>query len=190
MANFGKALVKITIYEGGYVDDFQDPGGETYNSIARNYNPSWLGWRIIDSYKNGADFPKVLDKDKELQELVTQLQKDKYWNPYRGDNLSQLIAGEMLDQAIHFGADRAIGHFQRTLNILNRNQHDWQDLEVDMKFGDKTFNNYTKAVARRGEKLIFNVLNGFQISRYIKLMESSPVKEKYIGWFGRIEIIK
>jgi len=37
---------------------------------------------------------------------------------------------------------------------------------------------------------LFNVLNGYQVKRYIELMEKDAFKEKYIGWFNRIEIKK
>ena len=52
MANFGDAFKKLSIKEGGYVNDKDDAGGETYKGISRRYNPTWQGWTMIDSYKS------------------------------------------------------------------------------------------------------------------------------------------
>ena len=51
MAYFGDAFKKLSIKEGGYVNDKDDAGGETYRGISRKYNPTWQGWTMIDSYK-------------------------------------------------------------------------------------------------------------------------------------------
>ena len=52
MADFTKAYALTAAYEGGYVDDPEDAGGETYRGISRRYHPSWQGWQIIDTLKN------------------------------------------------------------------------------------------------------------------------------------------
>ena len=36
--------------EGFYSNDIDDSGGETLYGIARNKNPKWLGWKIVDEY--------------------------------------------------------------------------------------------------------------------------------------------
>ena len=35
MASFLPALQKVLAHEGGYVNDLDDPGGETYKGVAR-----------------------------------------------------------------------------------------------------------------------------------------------------------
>ena len=37
MANFEEAYKKTSDFEGGYVNDEDDAGGETYRGIARNF---------------------------------------------------------------------------------------------------------------------------------------------------------
>ena len=47
-----EAIISKTLEtEGGYVNDPSDSGGETYCGIARNSNPKWEGWKIVDAHK-------------------------------------------------------------------------------------------------------------------------------------------
>lgn len=190
MDKFEIAYNKVMIDEGGYAFDKDDPGGETYKGISRVFNPNWDGWKIIDTYKSRYDFPNCLEADQDLQYLVKFYFKKKYYNPFLGDQLDDAIAEEMFDQAVNFGVPKAVEHLQRALNVLNRNQRDYEDIKVDGIFGQNTLKAYLKCVSVRGTKLLFNVLNGYQIKRYIELMEKDSYKEKYIGWFNRIEIKK
>lgn len=190
MTKFEAAYNKVMIDEGGYVFDKDDPGGETYKGISRVHNPNWDGWKIIDGYKSRYDFPNCLEADQDLQYLVKFYFKKKYFDPYLGDQLDEAIAEEMFDQAVNLGVQKAIEHLQRSLNILNRNQRDYEDIKVDGIFGQNTLKAYLKCVSVRGAKLLFNVLNIYQGKRYIELMEASQVKEKFLGWFNRIEIKK
>mgnify|MGYP002957326922 CR=1 FL=1 len=42
MANFNEEFKKVILVEGGYVNDPDDAGGETYLGISRRYNPCLL----------------------------------------------------------------------------------------------------------------------------------------------------
>ena len=47
-----EAIISNTLEtEGYYVNDPSDSGGETYCGIARNSNPKWQGWKIVDKHK-------------------------------------------------------------------------------------------------------------------------------------------
>lgn len=51
MAEFAKAYKKLEVAEGGYVNDPDDAGGETYKGVSRKANPNWIGWIILDDLK-------------------------------------------------------------------------------------------------------------------------------------------
>ena len=51
MADFNLSIPKILKHEGGYVDNPNDIGKETYGGISRKYNPNWEGWKFIDDWK-------------------------------------------------------------------------------------------------------------------------------------------
>lgn len=70
MAEFKPAFEQTIAHEGGYMNDPDDPGGETYKGVARKYWPKWLGWHIIDLLKRQAGFPANMDTNQELQPLT------------------------------------------------------------------------------------------------------------------------
>jgi hypothetical protein len=47
-------------YEGEWVNDPDDRGGETYRGISRVHWPKWAGWAIIDAEKQNEAFPSRL----------------------------------------------------------------------------------------------------------------------------------
>jgi len=95
MADFATAYEAMIRNEGGYVlhSVSGDRGGMTYAGIARNMNPQWPGWQIID---NGDQVPAQLVRDFYLA---------NYWNTIRGDQIgSQAIAQAIFDFHVNAGA--------------------------------------------------------------------------------------
>jgi hypothetical protein len=70
MAEFNISLQKTLNHEGGYGNDPDDLGKETYKGISRANHSKWVGWSSIDKYKGKTGFPSILDKDNELQKQV------------------------------------------------------------------------------------------------------------------------
>ena len=52
MADFEKAFAKIIKAEGGYVNNPNDKGGETYMGITRKNHSKLKMWKLIDELKN------------------------------------------------------------------------------------------------------------------------------------------
>lgn len=181
-------------HEGGYANDPDDKGGETYRGIARRFHPGWEGWKNVDLVKSETQDVKrmneKLDENLQLQDMIKKFYKNEFWNKIQGDALQyQSLANEMYDNAVNMGPEKSIEYLQRTLNILNRNQKSYNDIEVDRKMGLKTLAALTGCITTNGIKRVVNVLNGFQIKHYIEIMEKNPTQEKYIGWFDRVEIV-
>lgn len=118
MANFDIAYKQTSKFEGGWVNNSGDSGKETYRGISRVANPNWLGWKIVDSYKKKSNFPKNLDSDKKLQELVKTCYKENYWNPVWGDKiLNQKVANDFFDTAVNMGVATSIKLSQRQFRM-------------------------------------------------------------------------
>jgi len=99
MADFEKAYEKTLAKEGGYVLHAVkgDRGGQTYAGIARNANPKWPGWIVIDRGQE----PEA--------DLVRHFYLVNYWRPIRGDDIArQEIADSLFDFAVNAGVKTAV----------------------------------------------------------------------------------
>lgn len=118
MANFEEALKRTSAFEGGWVNDKSDSGGETYKGISRVNQKSWSGWKIIDGYKKKSNFPKNLESDKTLQELVKKCYRDNYWTPIWGDKIkNQKVANDFYDTAVNMGVGTSIKLSERQYGL-------------------------------------------------------------------------
>ena len=189
--NFDIAFETIVKIEGGYVNDPDDKGGETYAGISRKFNPDWKGWEKIDELKKENNFPKNLKTNPVISQMVKDFYRETFWDDLKCDSLPGLISREVFEQAVNIGKRTAAKHLQRAVNLLNDNGKLFEDVNVDGVIGEKTITAVSK-VCKLGERkdLLFNILNILQGSRYIMLMERNPVYEKYIGWFKRVIIMK
>jgi len=192
MANFETAY-KITMSnEGGYANDPDDVGGETYKGISRNYHPNWKGWTIVDSHKNSVTFEQDLKNDEDLQRLVKEFYKANFWDVNLLDRFSsQNIGNEMFDTGVNMGVSRAAMFLQIALNYLNKNEKLYEDLVVDGKIGNKTFSAVNIILNNGEENLLYKVLNILQGYHYLEYMSKSPTQEKFArSWFSRVEFLK
>jgi lysozyme family protein len=187
VADFALAFRKTLGHEGGYANDKDDPGGETWKGISRVFNPSWVGWAIIDNLRHADGFPRSLDAHCELQALTEQFYRASLWDRFQGDKiLVQALADEIFDTATNLGLTRAVEFLQLTLNVLNRNQQLYPDMPVDGQLGPRTVAALQACLAHRSPDLLLKIMNALQAHYYVTRMHESPVKEKYaIGWFNR-----
>ena len=89
MANFDKAIDKVLVNEGGYVNDPNDKGGETKFGISKRAYPN------VDIKNLTTDEAKAIYK------------KD-YWDKVKGDDIeSEYIAYELFDTAVNMGVRTA-----------------------------------------------------------------------------------
>lgn len=188
MAEFNDAYTITSAHEGGYVKDPVDRGGETYRGIARVHHPQWSGWKRIDAQRGKTGFPNSLDRDRALQNNVKTFYKRAYWDRFNGDELpDQLLANEMYDTAVNMGVRRAVRFLQSSLNLLNRDQRDYQDLIVDGWFGDKTLRALQTLLKNdRSSDALVKMMNIQQGARYVEIMAGDSSQERFArGWIKR-----
>ena len=95
MANFDIAVQKTINTEGGYINDPDDPGGETKYGISKRAFPN-------EDIKN-----LTIERAKELYQI-------HYWRLIKGDEIkSQLIAETIFDFAVNAGVATAVRLIQR-----------------------------------------------------------------------------
>jgi lysozyme family protein len=192
MADFSKAFFRTMGHEGGYVDDPNDAGGETYRGISRKYNPRWSGWDLIDDMKNQSNFPRCLDDDDELDNDVMEFYEQMYWDVNLLDEVdSQAVASEMFDTGVNMGVSRAAKFLQEALNYLNRDERSYDDLVVDGRIGPASLRALDYILSQGDEDVLLIILNVLQGQHYLNYMKKSPTQEKYArGWLKRVQLHK
>lgn len=192
MQEFDRAFLVTMGHEGGYVNDKDDAGGETYRGISRRFHPSWPGWQYIDQAKGMDNFPAVLKISKDLQADVLNFYRAQFWDRFNGDAVAEVapsLANELFDTAVNMGVHRAVIFLQQALNVLNRNQQIYADLVPDGKFGTNTMKALQAYIGNDEPKLLLVVMNALQANHYLEYMGKDPVQEKYArGWFKRVTL--
>jgi lysozyme family protein len=172
--------------EGGYANNPNDKGGETYCGISRRFHPTWFGWKIIDRI-NAKQKIKHNEIFVELNGYVKAFYKLNFWNKIEGDFLKRSnIQIEVFDTAVNCGVGVASKNLQRALNLLNHNQKLWPDLIVDGLIGNKTIDLQTKLSLKKATVLlkILKILRG---AYYINIAERRNDQEVWIeNWLGRV----
>jgi lysozyme family protein len=190
MANFLEAFQNTMGFEGGYVCDRDDRGGETYRGISRIYNADWEGWNTIDRLKGQPDFPRCLDGIGALQEAIKRFYKQHYWDRFQGDVMaSQEIAEELFDTGVNLGVTKAVTFLQTALNLLNSGQKLYPDIVEDGLCGPKTLEALSKYLQSEPAEYLITIANILQGMHYITLMKQRPAQEKYArGWLKRVAL--
>ena len=119
MADYRHAIAKVLKHEGGYVNDTDDTGGETYKGISRVNWTKWSGWVIIDiCKKDSKNFPKNAYLNPTLTDLVIGFYKLNFWDKVGGDGIDdQDIADMLVDAAVNEGVKPAVRRAQKIVGI-------------------------------------------------------------------------
>lgn len=163
MAKFEIALQHVLKNEGGYVNDPDDSGGETYKGISRKFNPSWKGWYYVDK----KDFA-----NKDLDDWVFDFYYTKFWERLNIDGLvNQEIATSIFDFAVNAGV--------KTSAILAQKA---ADVEADGEIGVNTIN----AINCINADLFLSNFALAKIVRYVTICKKNTKNRKYFfGWVCR-----
>lgn len=172
MADFNQALQLVLQNEGGYVNDPNDPGGETYKGVARKMNSNWIGWTLIDLQKKQPNFPANLANNGELNAEIQQFYKVGYWDTVKGDDITdQRVANTIFDFGVNAGVSTSVILAQKVTEVNED--------------GVMTADTVTAVNAMEGDKFLayFTIA---KIARFIKIVQHRPASQKYFyGWIRR-----
>lgn len=93
--SFGIDMTFVFKWEGGYVNDPSDPGGETNMGISKRAYPN-------------------LDIRNLTRQAAQEIYQRDYWNAIKGDTLDPALACAALDTAINMGVGRATQFLNQT----------------------------------------------------------------------------
>src|ERR1700755_118485 len=106
MADFLPAFNITMENEGGYANNPNDSGGETWRGIARNYWPKWSGWPIVDQIvaTNPPDLNQALFADASLNTMVEEFCQQNFWDTESLSDINcQQTANQLFDIAVNMG---------------------------------------------------------------------------------------
>lgn len=162
MADFLPAFEAMIVREGGYVVHTVagDTGGMTYAGIARNKNPQWLGWSVID---DGGTPPP---------DIVRAFYRANYWAPLRADEVKdQAVASTIFD----FGVNAGVGTAAKLAQVV-------AGATPDGRLGPKS----VEAINAMSPDLFLARYTLAKIARYRDIVRRDRTQVKFLlGWLNR-----
>lgn len=184
---FEDAFKIVLGFEGGYVNDPADRGGETnygitYNTLNNAKNKGWIPFNVtIQNIK--LEHAKII-------------YRKGYWDAVQADSLPHPLDLIMFDSAVNHGPGAAVKLLQKSLNALLR----YTELKVDGIIGPLTLravNDYVGLGSTPGTPpnsniryLCIDVLLN-RVELYSSIVNSNKSQEKFLkGWLNRVLKLK
>lgn len=166
MANFDVYSRFLSSWEGGYVHDAADPGGETMRGVTL---------RVWNDYckRKGVTCGLRGMTDVHWREIM----KEGYWDKVGGDGIrSQCVAMMVADWAVNAGWRTAAKGMQRCAGV-----------DVDGIVGKMTL----AAVNGGNEAVLFRALRAARLEYYRELARKKVAMRKFLnGWENRTSSIR
>lgn len=161
--------------EGGYVDHPSDRGGPT-------------NWGVTEAVARAYGYRGPMQAMPRT--LAEEIYFKRYWTEPRFNQVEQLspiLADEMLDTGVNMGTQWPGRFLQRALNVLNERGTVYPDLTVDGRIGAMTLDALRRYLARRkGEKgvlVMLRLMDAQQAMRYLEIAEGKQTQEDFMfGW--------
>lgn len=194
MADFEIAYAPLKDFEGGYDNDPDDRGGETYAGIARKFFPSWQGWKIIDKIKRSNQSKAAINQaakaDHLLRDYVRAWYKTTWFDALGLGELPQPLANEIFEQSVNLGKSGSGKKVQIICNAYNYQpgaKKLFADLKVDGAIGPKTLAALKIILANKANaESLVHALNCMQGAHYLELAAKKFSQRKYVaGWMKR-----
>ena len=165
MAQFEPAFEQMIKDEGGYVlhEVEGDTGGMTYAGIARNKNPQWSGWALVDRKEFGGS----------LTSMVRDFYRSEFWGKMRGDEISnQEVANTIFNFGVNAGMGMAVKLAQLVIGAT-----------PDGGIGPKTVERLNQITDGQRFKEQYALA---KIARYAEICNKNRTQSKFLlGWINR-----
>ena len=184
---FDDAFKIVLGFEGGYVNDPADRGGETnygitYNTLNDAKNKGWIPFNVT-----------IQNIQLEHAKIIY---KKGYWDVVQADSLPHTLDLIMFDSAVNHGPGAAVKLLQKSLNALLR----YTELKIDGIVGPLTLravNDYIGLGSTPGTPpdsniryLCIDVLLN-RVELYSSIINSNRSQEKFLkGWLNRVFKLK
>jgi len=171
---FLKFIEVIKVFENGstetgYVNDKDDPGGETVSGVTRKNHPSLKIWNSLDKLDTISKKKAYIPVKGEWEEIY-QIYYDKYYKPLKiEDIVDEQLAIQVFDLGVNAGIDKSAKILQEVVGTK-------QDGIIGKNTLEATNSNKDAAKLFRERRLKF----------YNNLAMSNPKLQKFLkGWISR-----
>lgn len=175
MASFAEYLPILLRFEGGFVNDPDDPGGATNKGITlKTFQALGPTLGIQDTRLEA--LKRISDDD------AARLYKRHYWDALQADSIQlQPLADLLVDFYVNAGGN-AVRELQRQLNAGGQPQ---PRLREDGVFGEAT----ADALRRSDELATYRGLRQRRIDYYERIANANPKLKKFLrGWLNRVAV--
>lgn len=179
--SFESVLPYTLTFEGGYVNDPKDAGGETYKGISRRANPDWAGWSIVDASKRASNnisavgIDAALVNNTILKGLVADLYYKKYYVPVMAFKAPERVIDKMFDTGVNMGPGAAIRLAQSVIGA-----------SVDGSIGPKTLASKDIYFNHASVDTFLTSFCKAQENFYRDIIARKPDQAKFLnGWLRR-----
>lgn len=172
MAQFAAYLPHLLRFEGGFVDDPDDPGGATNMGITlKTFQAYGPGLGLTDTSVGAL---RTL-----TAEMAGQIYKRHYWDPLQADSIQlQPLAEMLVDFYVNAGRN-AVLELQRQLNAMGARP----PLTEDGAFGAAT----AAALHSADPLATYRGLRQRRLQYYTDLAKARPTLNKFLkGWLNRV----
>jgi lysozyme family protein len=165
-AAFLASLPFVLRWEGGFVDDPDDPGGRTNQGVTQKTYDAWRARRGLDQRD-----VKLIGSDE-----VGAIYETDYWMPPRCDLLTRPLDLTQFDTAVNMGVRRSVRILQTALRC-----------GVDGQFGPET----KGAVAACDVGATAGAYCQVREDVYRALVRNNPKLGKFLkGWLNRLNALR
>ena len=166
MAKVSELVPHILKWEGGYVNDPDDLGGETNKGV------TFKTYKLYKK-KRGLPEPSLGDLMRLSDEEFEDILKTMYWNACKADFIeSQSVANAIVDWAWHSGTATAVKEIQKVLNVT-----------ADGVIGNVTL----AAINSRSPLPLFGAIQQARIAYLERICNARPANQKFMkGWLRRV----
>ncbi len=187
MNRFDECVNVVVGFEGGYVNDPADKGGETNYGITAS---------TLNSAKTKGWIPFNVTIQNIKIEHAKIIYRKGYWDVVQADSLPHPLDLIMFDSAVNHGPNAAVKLLQKSLNALLR----YTELKVDGIIGPLTLravNDYVGLGSTPGTPPDSNIrylcvdvlLN--RVELYLSIVLNNKSQEKFLkGWLNRVFKLK
>jgi lysozyme family protein len=177
MADFLTAFKLTGHAEGGYVNNPDDHGGETYAGISRKNWTNWHGWIVVDAVKKETSDIHLINKSlngaPSFQLMIQSFYKQNFWDVNKLDQINdQQIANAVYDFGVNAGVKTSAEKLQISCSV-----------NPDGIIGPLTI----KTINNGDAKEIYETFNVLREAYYNKLALKPGQHQFLASWLSRIK---